>query len=147
MLHDLIMKHKASLQMFDNICNLVNDYTSSPEFLVNTKLQSRKSFLRSIEGSYRTWLLRPTNRPNNWNVRLHDGTIVTVPVFDMKEMLTSLLTDQTIMVDTNFAEGYDVLTRGVDVHNPSNDKTEKCTQEMPGSPQGIGIAVILKALP
>jgi hypothetical protein len=65
----------------------------------------------------------------------------------MKEMLTSLLTDQTIMVDTNFAEGYDVLTRGVDVHNPSNDKTEKCTQEMPGSPQGIGIAVILKALP
>jgi hypothetical protein len=42
MLHDLIMKHKASYQMFDNICNLVNEYTSSPEFLVNTKLQSRK---------------------------------------------------------------------------------------------------------
>jgi hypothetical protein len=35
MLHDLIMKHKASLQMFDNICNLVNEYTSSPDFLVN----------------------------------------------------------------------------------------------------------------
>ncbi len=31
MLHDLIMKHKASLQMFDNICNLVNEYTSSPQ--------------------------------------------------------------------------------------------------------------------
>jgi hypothetical protein len=38
MLHDLTMKHKASLQMFDNICNLVNEYTSSPDFLVNTKL-------------------------------------------------------------------------------------------------------------
>ena len=101
MLHDLIMKHKASLQMFDNICNLVNEYTSSPDFLVNTKLQSRKSFLYSNKGSYCTCLLRP----NNQNVRLHDGTIVTVPVFDMKEMLTSLLTDQTIMVDTNFAEG------------------------------------------
>jgi hypothetical protein len=37
MLHDLIMKHKASLQMFDDICNLVNEYSSSPEFLVNTK--------------------------------------------------------------------------------------------------------------
>jgi hypothetical protein len=35
MLHDLIMKHKASLQMFDDICNLVNEYTSSPDFLVN----------------------------------------------------------------------------------------------------------------
>ncbi len=39
MLHDLIMKHKASLQMFDDICNLVNQYTSSPDFAVNTKLQ------------------------------------------------------------------------------------------------------------
>jgi hypothetical protein len=117
MLHDLIKKHKASLQMFDNICNLVNEYTSSPEFLVNTKLQSHRTFLRSIEGSYCTRLLGP----NNQNVRLHDGTIVTVPVFDMKAMLTSLLTDQTLMVDTNFAEDYDVLTGGVDANNPSND--------------------------
>jgi hypothetical protein len=85
---------------------------------VNTKLQSLKSFLHSVEGSYRTWLLRPYNQ----NVRLHDGTIVTVPVFNMKEMLTSLLTDQTIMVDTNFADGYDVLTGYVDVNYPSNDK-------------------------
>ncbi len=64
------------------------------------------------------WLLRPYNQ----NVRLHDGTIVTVPVFDMKEMLTSLLTDQTIMLDTNFADGYDVLTGDVEVNNSSNDK-------------------------
>jgi hypothetical protein len=118
MLHDLIMKHKASLQMFDDICNLVNEYTSSPDFLVNTKLQSQKSFLCSVEGSYCTQLLRPYNQ----NVRLHDGTIVTVPVFDMKEMLASLLTDQTIMVDTNFADGYNVLTGDVDVNNPKNDK-------------------------
>jgi hypothetical protein len=40
----------------------------------------------------------------------------------MNEMLTSLLTDQTIMVDTNLADGYDVLTGHVDVNNPSNDK-------------------------
>ncbi len=53
---------------------------------------------------------------------MHDGTILTVPEFDMKEMLTSLLTDQTIMVDTNFADGYDVLTGDVNVNNPSNDK-------------------------
>jgi hypothetical protein len=103
--------------MFDDICNLVNEYTSSPDFLVNTKLQSWKSFLHSVKGSYCTRLLRPYNQ----NVRLHDGTIVTVPVFDMKEMLTSLLADQTIMVDTNFADGYDVLIGDVDVNNPTND--------------------------
>jgi hypothetical protein len=37
MLHDFIVKHKASLQMFDNICHLVNEYTPSPDFLVSTK--------------------------------------------------------------------------------------------------------------
>ncbi len=104
--------------MFDNICNLVNEYTSSPDFFVNTKLQSWKSFLCSVKESYCTQILRPYNQI----FRLHDGTIVTVPVFDMKEMLTSLLTNQTIMVDKNFADGYDVLTRDVDVNNPTNDK-------------------------
>ncbi len=29
MLHDLINKHKASLQMYDKICHLVNEYSSS----------------------------------------------------------------------------------------------------------------------
>ncbi len=56
---------------------------------------------------------------------MHDGTIVIVLVFNMKEKLTSLLTDQTIMVDTNFADGYDVLTGDGDVNNPSNDKYGK----------------------
>jgi hypothetical protein len=44
MLHDLIMRHQASLQMFDDICHLVNKYTFSKEFSIHTKLQSWKSF-------------------------------------------------------------------------------------------------------
>jgi hypothetical protein len=40
MLHDLVMKHRASLQIFDDICNLVNEYTASPDFSVMTKLPS-----------------------------------------------------------------------------------------------------------
>jgi hypothetical protein len=40
----------------------------------------------------------------------------------MKEMLTSLLTDQTIMVDENFAYGNDALSGDLDVNNPTNDK-------------------------
>ncbi len=38
MLHDLIMRHKASLQMFDNICHLVNEYTLSQEFSIHKKI-------------------------------------------------------------------------------------------------------------
>ncbi len=118
MLHDLIMRHKASLQMFDDICHLVNEYTLSQEFSIHTKLQSRKSFLCYMEGSHRTHLLRPTN----CNVTLHDGKTVTVPVFDTKEMLSSILTDKTLMSNTHFAEGYYVLTGDVNTNNPCNQK-------------------------
>jgi hypothetical protein len=79
-LHDSIMRHNVSLQIFDDICHLVNEYTLSQEFSIHTKLQSWKSFLRYMEGSHRTHLLRPTN----CNVKLHDGKTVTVPVFDMR---------------------------------------------------------------
>jgi hypothetical protein len=118
MLHDLIMRHKASLQMFDNICHLVNEYTLSQDFSIHTKLQCWKLFLHYMEGSHRTHLLRQTN----CNVTLHDGKTVTVPVFDMKEMLISILTDKTLMSNTTFVEGYNVLTGDVDKNNSCNQK-------------------------
>jgi hypothetical protein len=40
MLHDLIMRYKASLQVFDDICHLINQCTLSQEFSIHTKLQS-----------------------------------------------------------------------------------------------------------
>ncbi len=108
------MKHRASLKIFDDICTLVNECTASPDFSVMTKLPSRKSFLHYIEETYRSHGLRPTN----WIVRLHDNSYVTVPVFDMKEMIISLLTGPLLMTDSNFAKGYNVLTAGVDMNNP-----------------------------
>jgi hypothetical protein len=101
MLHDLVMKHRASLQIFEDICTLVNEYTSSPDFSVMTKLPSRKSFFRSIKETYRIHGPRPTN----WIVRLHDNSYVTVPAFDTKEMIISLLTDLLLMTDSIFAKG------------------------------------------
>ncbi len=121
MLHDLVMKHRASLQIFDDICNLVNEYTASPDFSVMTKLPTRKSFLCSIEETYCTHGLRPTN----WIVRLHDNSYVTVLVFDMKEMIISLLTNPLLMTDSNFAKEYNVLTGEVDMNNPVNSKYGK----------------------
>ena len=58
-LHEIIMKHKASLGMFDDICNLVNEYASSPDFTINAKLMPRKSLIRSLEDTYNTTSLRP----------------------------------------------------------------------------------------
>jgi hypothetical protein len=89
MLQDLNMRNKAILQMFDDICHLVNEYTLSQEFSIHPKLHSWKSFLCYMEGSHCPHLLWPTN----CNFTLHGGKSITVPVFDMKEMLISILTD------------------------------------------------------
>jgi hypothetical protein len=50
---------------------------------------------------------------------------VTVPVFDTKEMIISLLTDPSIMTSSNYAEGYNILTGEVDMNNPCNSKYGK----------------------
>jgi hypothetical protein len=143
MLHDLIMRHKASLQMFDDICHLVNEYISSQDFSIHTKLQCWKSFLCYMEGSHRTHLLRPTSH----NVTLQDGKTVTAPVFDIKEMLVSILTDNTLMSNTTFTEGYNVLTGDVDTTILPIKSMVKYTLVMPGYPLGTGIAQISTILP
>ncbi len=56
------------------------------------------------------------------NVRLHDNSWVTLPIFDTKQMIISLLTDKSLIKDSNFAEGYNVLTGDVDENHPSNFK-------------------------
>ncbi len=56
------------------------------------------------------------------NVQLHPGTHVTVLAFDIKEMIISMLRDRTLMTESNFAEGYNVLTGNIDMMNPSNQK-------------------------
>ena len=76
MLLDIVYKHKASLKMYDDICELVNDYSSSSDFDRHAKLQSRISFLRSIEKTHCTLGLRPYHG----TVQLHNDTSVTVPV-------------------------------------------------------------------
>jgi hypothetical protein len=104
--------------MYDDICHLVGEYTWSPSFNRYAKLKSQKSFLRSMQETHSTHGLRP----KKINVRLHTGTMVTVPVFDTKEMIISILTDKTLMTDKNFAEGYNVLLGDVDPNKTCNEK-------------------------
>ena len=96
--------------MFDDICKLVDEYTSSPDFSVLSKLSRRKSVIRTLEYSLKTKALRP----KQVTVTLQDQSQVTVPVFDTKAMILDILTDSSLMNKTNFAEGYDVLTGAVE---------------------------------
>jgi hypothetical protein len=117
LLNDLLIKHKASLLLYDEICHLFKEYISSLNFDRFAKFKSRKSLLTSTQKTFNFKTLQPING----TVRLHDNTLVTVPVFDTKHMIISLLTDPSVMNEMNFAEGYNVLTGEVDDH-PANKK-------------------------
>ena len=61
-------------------------------------------------------------RPTHVTVKLHNGTHVTVPVFDIKSMIINLLNDQTLMNKKNLAEGYNIFTGDIDNNHLSNTK-------------------------
>ena len=106
MLNDLLLKHKASLLLYDEICNLFNSYLDSLGFDRYVRLKSRKSLLMSAQKSMNTLSLWPIDG----TVQLHDKSLVTVPVFNTKHMIMNLLTDSKLMNDQNFPKGYNVLT-------------------------------------
>ena len=117
-LNNLINNCKAPLKLHNDSVVLFNDYIASPNFDLNAKMKTRKSFILSMESSYGVTHLRPMNT----EVMLHDQSRVTVPVFDAKSMILDLLTDQNLMINANIAEGYNIFSGDVDLNNPSNQK-------------------------
>jgi hypothetical protein len=101
LLNDLLIKNKASLLLYYEICHLFKEYISSPNFDRFAKFKSRRSLLTSTQKTFYSKALLS----NNGTVRLHNNTLVTVPVFDTKHMIISLLTDPSVINKKNFAEG------------------------------------------
>jgi hypothetical protein len=118
MLNDLLLKHKASLLLYVEIIELVSSYISPPNFNQLDTFKSRRSLLKLTEKSLNTSCLTPVNG----NVCLHNDSLVTVPIFDAKHMIKSLLTDPSLMKQSIFAEGYNVLTGEVLNDHPENKK-------------------------
>ena len=105
-LNNLLDKHKASIAMYDEIVTLFNAYLSSPDFSSFARLKSRKGFIKESEKLFTIGSMTPVNE----NVKLTDNTVATVPVFDAKTMILSLLHDPSLMKEENLAEGYDIYT-------------------------------------
>jgi hypothetical protein len=117
LLNDLLINHKASLPLYDEMCHLFEQCISSPNFDRFAKFKSRRSLLTSTQETLNSKALQPIHG----TARLHYNSLVTVPVFDTKHMIISLVTDPSVMNKKNFAEEYNVLTDEVDNH-PANNK-------------------------
>ncbi len=117
LLNDFLIIHKASLLLYDDDCHLFKQYISSPNLDRFAKFKSTRSLLTSTQKTFKSKALRPISG----SVRLHNNSFVSVPVFDTKHMIISLLPDPSVMNKKNFAEGYDALTGEGDNH-PANSK-------------------------
>jgi hypothetical protein len=78
LLNDLLIKHKVSILLYDEICHLFKQYISFYNFDRFAKFKSRRLLLNSTQKTHNSKALRPING----TVRLHDNSLVTVPVFD-----------------------------------------------------------------
>jgi hypothetical protein len=105
-LQQLFNRNKASLKMYDDMIEIFNSYIASHDFNRYTKLHSRKVFLNQVEELFQTESFKPTYG----SVVLHNNSIATVPVFNMKSMILLILHDTTLMCPENFAEGLDIFT-------------------------------------
>jgi hypothetical protein len=109
-LMDLFNRNKGSLKMYDELIEILNAYTSSPDFNMYSTLLPRSTFLSKVETVFNTSQLKPTYGA----VRLHNNTYATIPVFDVKTMILSIVHDPNLMRAENFATGLDIFTGDVD---------------------------------
>jgi hypothetical protein len=112
----LFNRNKASLKMHDELIDIINAYIESLNVPPSRKLLHSKQFMVKMEKKFNTSDLKPTYG----SVRLTNNSVVTVPVFNMKAMILSILHDNKLMREENFATGLDIFTGDVDPTCESN---------------------------
>ena len=117
----LINNHRVSLKLHDDIIDIFNKYISAPDFDRYGRLRNRKSFMQRMESTFKLTHLHI----RYCKVQLHDKSVATVPVSDVKSMILDLLTNPTCMQKINIAEGYDIFTGLVDEQHPGNQRYEE----------------------
>ncbi len=85
-----------------------------------TRLQilSRKQLVQFLTKYYQLNFLKPTLH----SVPLTDGSVATVPVFDVKAILIAFLNDPLRMHQENFSSNYDIFTGKAKLPTSTLDK-------------------------
>lgn len=115
-LSELFNRNKGSLKMYDEVIDIMNMYIRSPDFDRVSPILKRKQFLKSIDHNFNMSVMKPTYG----SIQLYDGTLATVPVYDMKTMILSILHDDSLMRTENFAPGLDIFTGDIDAYCDAN---------------------------
>jgi len=105
--HILSTHRGVDLKLYDEIIDLIKYHASTQvtDFTTN-KLYHRQELTTTVANLYNLTKLQPTLH----NVTLSDSSIVSVPVFNVKAIILSMLHDSRLMQPHNFASGYDIFS-------------------------------------
>jgi hypothetical protein len=106
-LHEILSSHRGvDLSLYDEIIDTIKYHSTvhKTDFSA-TKLYHRKELTTTLSDLYKFNEMKPVMH----KVTISDGSVVTVPVFDVKAVLLSILHDPKRMRYENFAMNYDVF--------------------------------------
>jgi hypothetical protein len=90
---------------------------SSPNFSKYAKLKQDDHSFKKMEVAHPAiTALQPVNK----QLTLHDNTLITVPVFDVRAMIMDILTNSYLMKKENIVVGYDIFTGDMDDNHEAN---------------------------
>ena len=96
----------VDLSLYDEIIDVIKFHTSIQKTdLSVTKLYHRKDLTATLSSLYQLNELKPLMQ----QIAISDGSIVTVPIFDVKAVILSILHDPQKMQFENFAPDYDIF--------------------------------------
>jgi hypothetical protein len=101
--------HRINLTGHDEIIDLVKRYSSTQDNCLpfsSELLLTWKHFMKKLEKSLELSKLKH----EDVEVKLSSGGVDSVAVFDLKAMIMSLLTDERLMTEENFADGLNIFT-------------------------------------
>jgi hypothetical protein len=96
--------------MYNKKIEIFNQYIAVADFNKYARLLPRNTFLTRVEEVFHTTDLKPTYG----SVRTPNELLTTVPVFDTKAMILSILHGAVLMQPDNLAEGIDIFIGTVD---------------------------------
>jgi hypothetical protein len=107
-LQHIISSHRSvDLKLYDEIIDLIHYHATTQETNFSTnKLYHQKELTTTLSQLYHLNGLQPTLH----YVTLADLSLVTIPVFDVKAVILSILHDPQRMNPSNFSPGYDIFT-------------------------------------
>ena len=116
----VMSQHRGNnLNMFNQVIQCVSGHALHHSIDFRTlHVMSRDQILQYLCKYYRLDFLKPTLH----NVALSDGSVATVPIFDVKEILLSFLNDPSRMRKENLAPDYDPFTGKSTIANPPLDE-------------------------